>query len=669
MEYSYLPRLNRPNDIKKFGEEELRKIAEEARHKITEVVYKNGGHLGSNLGVVDLTLALHYVFDITKDLIVWDGSYQTYTHKLLTGRRDRFHTLRTYGGLCGFGWKPESEHDPFNFGHVGTGLAAAYGACQADQILKRDRKVVAIVGDGSLTCGVAYEALNNIGSSKLPLLVIVNDNGFSIAKTVGAISKYFNELRTVPLFTEIKKEIHKILEKMPMGKTVEEAMDRVRKGVMQTIFPNIFTAFGFQYYGPIDGHDIPGLITLLRNVRHMPGPVLLHVVTKKGCGHPDADTDPFGLHKPVEPKTGSLSGSPSLSANKIEPGNAPAPMAKRSYTRAFIDHLIATAHKDPSVVGITAAMPDGTGLLEFGKVFPNRMFDVGISEQCAVGFAAGLSQSGARPVVAIYSQFIQRAFDIIFQEGCLNKLPMLLVLDRAGIAGEDGPTHHGMFDIAYLRTFPEIFLMAPKDEEELKAMMDLGLRLDRPTAIRLPRENCPDLSRFGVKGMRPLKLGEGEVLFEGKDGMILAYGVMTAKALEARESLKEEGIDVGVANARFAKPIDQELVEQLLARHRWVLTVEDHSYLGGFGSAVLEAASLKGAAAQKLKILAAPDRFIDHGARDLLLDLLCLDARGIAKACRLLAENPKAASEALLVSELIASNATTRPSVDPFAAF
>lgn len=632
MEYSYLPRLNKPNDIKKFGEDELKKIADEARHKIIEVVYKNGGHLGSNLGVVDLTLALHYVFDITKDLIIWDGSYQTYTHKLLTGRRDRFHTLRTYGGLCGFGWKPESEHDPFNFGHVGTSLAAAYGACQADQVLNRERKVIGIIGDGSLTCGVAYEAINNIGSSKLPLLVILNDNGFSIAKTVGAISKYVNELRSVPLVTEIKKEIHKILAKVPLGSTVEEAMDRVRKGVMQTIFPNIFTAFGFQYFGPIDGHDIPGLVRLLKNVRTMEGPVLLHIVTKKGCGHPDADTDPFGLHKPVEPKTGSLAGSPSLSANKLEPGNAPVQMAKRSYTRAFIDTLMERAKEDKSIVGITAAMPDGTGLLEFGQKFPGRMFDVGISEQCAVGFAAGLAQSGVKPVVAIYSQFMQRAFDIIFQEGCLNKLPFTMILDRAGIAGEDGPTHHGMFDIAYLRTFPHTILMAPKDEAEFRQMFDFALASDRPTTIRLPRENCPDLSKYGVKPNRTLKLGKGEVLFEGKDGMILSYGVMTAKALEARAILAEEGFKVGVANARFAKPVDADLVADLLKDNKWVLTVEDHSYMGGFGSAVLEAAQASGADARKIARLGIPDRFVEHGARPKLLEMLGLDATGIARS-------------------------------------
>jgi 1-deoxy-D-xylulose-5-phosphate synthase len=625
-----LSRINGPNDVQKLAVEELPALAQEIRQFILDVVLKTGGHLGSNLGVVELTLALHYLFDVTKDLIVWDGSYQTYAHKILSGRRDRFPTLRQFGGLSGFAWKSESECDPFNFGHVGTGLAAAFGAAIADERLGRRRKVVGIVGDGSLTSGVAFEALNNIGASKRDMLVIVNDNGFSIAKTVGAISTYFNELRTAPLYGEMKKELHDFLGKVPLGQPVEHLLDGVRRGLKQALFPNMFTALGFQYYGPVDGHDLKGLLHLLQNVRLQRGPVLLHVITKKGKGHPDADKDPFGLHKPVTfVKT-------QIRESKLEPAGAARPAQSKSYTHAFVEALSDLAAKDPRVVAITAAMPDGTGLLEFGRRFPDRCYDVGISEQCAVAFAAGLAQSGVRPVVAIYSTFLQRAYDIIFQEMCLNNLPVALVLDRAGIAGEDGPTHHGNFDIAYLRTLPNIVLMAPKDEAELREMLALGLQVRQPSAIRLPREQTPDLARFAPPST-PLQLGKGELLAPGRHGAILAYGVMNAKALEAREMLRREGLEIAVANGRFAKPVDGDLAALLVRQHPWVLTLEDHTFEGGFGSAVLEALSFRNEDTSKVKVHAIPDRFLQHADREQLLKYLHLDAEGIADVCRMLA--------------------------------
>jgi 1-deoxy-D-xylulose-5-phosphate synthase len=621
-----LERINAVNDIHKLSQPELPLLAEDIRKLIMDVVLKTGGHLGSNLGVVDLTLALHYVFDLKRDVIVWDGSYQTYTHKLLTGRKDRFSTLRQMGGLCGFGWKPESEFDPFNFGHVGTGPAAAYGISVADGMLNRNRKVIAYIGDGSMTSGVAYEALNNIGHSKRRLLVVLNDNGFSIAPTVGALKKYFTELRTAPLYNEAKREIHKILEKVPLGHTVESILDGARRGLKQALFPNIFTAFGFQYYGPVDGHNLKELVDVLHNVKNIEGPVLLHVVTKKGQGHPDADHDPFGVHKPVEPKP---------VAGKVEPGGQAPPIASKSYTRAFTDHAIALAAKDPRIVGITAAMPDGTGILEFGQAYPDRAFDVGISEQCALSFAAGLAQGGLRPLVAIYSTFVQRAYDMIFQEMCLNNLPVTLVLDRAGIAGEDGPTHHGNFDISFCRALPNITLMAPKDETELKRMLEFAVNHPGPIAIRIPRENVPDLGYWDLRD-QPVKLGRGEILAEGKDGAILAYGVMTAKALQAREILKRSGIEVTVANARFAKPVDGELATDLARRHPFVLTLEDHAILGGFGSAVAETLALRNEDAGKVKIQGIPDHFLQHASRKELLKHLHLDPDGIADAVRML---------------------------------
>jgi 1-deoxy-D-xylulose-5-phosphate synthase len=607
--------------------EDLPPLAEEIRRLILDVVLKTGGHLGSNLGVVELTLALHYSFDLKQDLIVWDGSYQTYTHKILTGRKDKFPTLRQFGGLCGFGWKPESETDPFNFGHVGTGLAAAFGCAIADEKLGRKRKVIGIVGDGSLTSGVAFEALNNIGASKRDMLVIVNDNGFSIAPTVGAISTYFNELRSTPLYDQFKTELHRWLEKLPLGQPVEGVIDAARRGLKQALFPNIFTALGFQYYGPIDGHDLKGLLHILANVRQQHRPVLLHVVTKKGKGHPEAERDPFALHKPVTfVKT-------RISESKLEPAGAARPAEGKSYTSAFVGALSDLASKDPRIVAITAAMPDGTGLLEFGKRFPDRCYDVGISEQCAISFAAGLAQAGMRPVVAIYSSFVQRGYDMIFQEMCLNNLPVTLVLDRAGIAGEDGPTHHGNFDIAFCRTLPNIVLMAPKDEAEFRDMLSLAVSLKQPSAIRIPRESVPALG-FPHS---PVALGKGELLVPGKQGAILAYGVMTAKALAAREMLLKEGLDVAVANARFAKPVDADLAAELVRRYPWVITLEDHAVHGGFGGAVLEAVSLRNEDASRIKMHAIPDRFLQHADRSELLRFLHLDAEGVADVCRMIA--------------------------------
>ncbi|HXG60300.1 MAG TPA: 1-deoxy-D-xylulose-5-phosphate synthase [Planctomycetota bacterium] len=625
-----LSRIRDTNDIHRLSPEELPALAEEIRRLILDVVLRTGGHLGSNLGVVELTLALHYTFDLKRDLIVWDGSYQTYTHKILTGRKEKFPTLRQFGGLCGFGWKPESETDPFNFGHVGTGLAAAFGCAIADERLGRRRKVVCVVGDGSLTSGVAFEALNNIGASKRDLLVILNDNGFSIARTVGALSTYFNELRTAPLYEEFKKELHTWLSKVPLGQPVEHFLESVRRGLKQALFPNMFTALGLQYYGPVDGHDLKALLHLLSNVRHQQKPVLLHVVTKKGKGHPDADRDQFALHKPVTFVRTDIRES------KLEPGGAPRPAESPSYTHAFVEALTDLAARDLRIVAITAAMPDGTGLLEFGKRFPDRCYDVGISEQCALAFAAGLAHAGLRPVCAIYSTFVQRAYDMIFQELCLNNLPVVLVLDRAGIAGEDGPTHHGNFDIAFCRTLPNVVLMAPKDGRELREMLALALSLRQPSVLRIPREQTPDLGRYRISSS-PLALGKGELLVPGRHGAILAYGVMTAKALEAREKLLREGLDVAVANARFAKPLDVDLAERLAREYPWVLTLEDHAALGGFGGAVLEALSLRNADTSRVKIHAIPDRFLQHADRTELLKFLHLDAEGVADVCRMIA--------------------------------
>ncbi len=624
-----LSRINATNDIKKLHPEELPALAQEIRQLVLDVVTKTGGHLGSNLGVIELTCALHYAFDVTQDVLVWDGSYQTYTHKILTGRKEKFPSLRQFGGMCGFGWKPESETDPFNFGHVGTGPGAALGIAIADQKLGRKRKVVSLIGDGSMTSGVAFEAINNIGASGAPLLMILNDNGMSIAKSVGSLSLYFNELRSAPLYDEAKKELHRLLEKLPGGQTAEHMIDAVRRGFKQTLFPNLFTGLGMQYYGPIDGHDIKGLLHILHNVRHQEKPVLLHVVTQKGQGHPNAKCDPFAVHKANQaPK-------PLPPGYKLEPQVAAAPKSK-SYTTAFSDALSAMAEKDARIVALTAAMPDGTGLLDFAKRFPSRTFDVGISEQACIAMAAGMTHGGLRPVAAIYSSFMQRAYDIMFQEMCLNNLPVTLVLDRAGIAGEDGPTHHGNFDISYCRTFPNMVVMAPKDEPELREMLEFSVALKQPSAIRIPRENVPAPDKYKIQ-RSPLALGKGELLVPGRDGAILAYGVMTDKALAAREMLLKEGLDIAVANGRFAKPVDADLAAKLTRDYPWVLTLEDHATHGGFGSAVLEALSLRNEDASKVKIHAIPDRFLQHADRSELLKFLHLDAEGVADVCRMMA--------------------------------
>jgi 1-deoxy-D-xylulose-5-phosphate synthase len=630
-----LDRINAVNDIKDFKPEELNGLAGEIREYIMEVVLKNGGHLGSNLGIIEVTLALHYIFDVEKDLIVWDGSYQTYTHKILTGRKKQFPTLRTQGGMSGFGWKPESEHDPFNFGHVGTALATAHGAAIGDERIGRDRKVVALVGDGSMTSGVAFEALNNIGASQRPVLVILNDNGFSIAKTTGALSTYLNQLRTAPLYKEVKTEISDFLKKVPLGQSLETVLDSVRRGLKQALFPNVFTAFGFQYYGPIDGHDMKGLLRVLKNIRNLEHPVLLHVITEKGKGHPDAATHPFAMHKPPDVKGTFV--RTKIREGKIEPEKKTRRKVKaRSYTRAFSDALVDLSKEDERIVGITAAMPDGTGILEYGQAFPDRVYDVGISEQCAVAFAAGLAHAGLRPVAAIYSSFSQRAHDQVFQEMCLNRLPVTLVLDRAGVAGEDGPTHHGNYDIASFRPFPNIVLMAPKDETELRDMLQLAVTIDRPSILRIPRESVPDLAPWKLTD-RPVELGKGEVLLDGKHGAILAYGVMVDKALRAAALLKEEGLDIAVANARFAKPLDAELAAELVRKYPFVLTLEDHAINGGFGSAVIEALSLRNEDTSKVKIHAIPDRFVQHAEREDLLKLLYLDPHGVADVVRMIA--------------------------------
>ena len=608
-----------PEDLKKLKIADLPKLAAEIRELIVDVVSKNPGHLSSNLGVVELTIALHYCFDFKRDKIVWDVGHQAYVHKILTGRRSKFPTLRQYKGLSGFPDKNESLYDPFTCGHSGNAISAALGMSCADSILGYKRSIVAVVGDGAIGAGMSFEALNHAGDLKKNLLVVLNDNEMSISNTVGAFSKYLNKIRTAPLYADIKKEIHNLLNVLPVfgkpvGKTLEHVVELLRRGAIPG---QIFEDLGINYFGPIDGHNFQILIETLNDIKHLEGPVLLHVITEKGRGFEPAYQNPTQYHS---------AGKFEMCNGKIlETANEP---KKISYTKVFGDTLIELAKADLKVVGITAAMPDGTGIAPFGKKFPDRFYDVGICEQHAVGLANGLSAGGLKPVVAIYSTFLQRAYDQVFHDICLQRNGVVFALDRAGIVGNDGPTHNGVFDIAYLRNLPEIILMAPKDGNELKSMLKIALDSGKAVAIRYPKEDIPD------KEMSPqyktFEIGKAEVLREGADGVLLAYGAMVYRCLHAAEKLSEKGIEVTVVNARFAKPLDKALILDLVRNHKLIATVEDHALMGGFGSAVLELVTEEREDAGKIVRMGIPDRFMEHGPRNLILKNIGLDEDEIA---------------------------------------
>ncbi|MGQ3686213.1 MAG: 1-deoxy-D-xylulose-5-phosphate synthase [Candidatus Loosdrechtia sp.] len=607
-----------PEDLKKLGHEDLSTLALEIRELIVDAVSKNPGHLSSNLGVVELTIALHYCFDFKKDKLIWDVGHQAYVHKILTGRKMRFSTLRQYKGLSGFPDKYESPYDPFTCGHSGNAISAALGLSCADEILGYKRFIVAVVGDGAIGAGMSLEALNHAGDLKKNLLVVLNDNEMSISSTVGAFSKYLNKIRTAPLYTDLKKDFHNLLNILPVfgkpvGKTLDHILELIRRG---TTPGQIFIDLGFNYFGPIDGHDFGILIEILHNVRHLEGPVLLHVITEKGRGFEPACRNPTQYH----------------SAGKFEMCNGKVTVKgqkKISYTNVFGDTLVELAKTDHKLVGITAAMPDGTGMVSFGEKFPDRFYDVGICEQHAVGLANGLSAGGLKPVLAIYSTFLQRAYDQVFHDICLQRNGAVFVMDRAGIVGNDGPTHNGVFDIAYLRHFPEIILMAPKNGSELKSMLKFAIDTNKPVVIRYPKEDIPEevLNSCDTS----FEIGKAEIVREGADGVLLAYGAMVYRCMRAAEKLSEKGIEVMVINARFAKPLDRELILEVIRNYRVILTAEDHALMGGFGSAVLELAVDEREDANKIVRLGIPDRFIEHGPRDLILKNLGLDEDGIAR--------------------------------------
>jgi 1-deoxy-D-xylulose-5-phosphate synthase len=621
----WLPRVHGPEDLAGLDAEALRQLAAEMRQTIVETVARNGGHLGASLGTVELTLALHTVFSSPTDRIVWDTGHQAYGHKLLTGRFSRFATLRQPGGLSGFLKRRESPHDVWEAGHAGTSLSAALGMAKARDLKGEDHAVIAVIGDGALTAGMALEALNNIGHSRSRIVVVLNDNGMSISRNVGALPSYLARLRTEPAYLRLREDVQWILQRVPLiGPTMVRTAQRVKESLKQLVLPGmLFEELGFTYLGPIDGHHLTALQDVLRQATQVEGPALCHVVTVKGKGYAPTEEKPEASHAwggPFDPKTGRL---------------FPRADLKPTFTRVFSDTLIQAAMHDPRIVAITAAMPEGTGLDRFAERFPDRCFDVGIAEQHAVTFAAGLAAEGMRPVCAIYSTFLQRAYDQVVHDVAHQGLPVVFALDRAGVVGADGATHQGVFDIAYLRHVPGMALIAPKDEAELQSALVTALaRTDGPTAIRYPRGEG-----LGVplqEDPAPLPWGRGEVVVaHGRDCLVLAVGTLCAEAVRAAASLAATGLGVTVVNPRFCKPLDAELIVPLAQTCRAVVTVEEHAAAGGFGSAVLELLAASGVQVP-VRVLGLADRFLDHGRPTEQLRASGLDAEGIGQAVRTL---------------------------------
>lgn len=613
-----LETINSPTDLKKLSLEELPVLAEEVRQFLLETVSSTGGHLGSNLGTVELSIALHYCFDSPRDKIIWDVGHQAYTHKILTGRRDSFHTQRQYKGLSGFPKRSESEHDAFGVGHASTSISAGLGmAAAADQAGTKNHSI-AVIGDGSLTGGMAFEALNQAGHLKKNLIVILNDNEMSISKNVGAFSAFISRKMTGRYFRDLKKEMQGLIQNIPaIGKDVLHFARKAENSLKGFLTPgSLFEALGFDYLGPLDGHDLPQLVEVFNNINQLDGPLLVHVMTTKGKGYKPAEETPHKYH--------------GVGVFDIETGKGAAKASTRSYTDVFGDTIVELAEQDPKIVAITAAMPDGTGLNTFAERFPQRFFDVGIAEQHGMTFAAGLAADGFRPVAAIYSSFVQRAYDQVFHDICLQKLPVTIAMDRGGLVGDDGPTHHGVFDISYLRHLPGITMMAPKDENELRHMLKTAVYSGVPMALRYPRG-----AGYGVAvdaGLQTLEIGRGEQLQEGGDLCIIAIGSTVYPALEAAKALALKGVSAGVVNARFVKPLDAELIKSVAASTGRIITVEENALQGGFGSAVLELLHDSGMQDVKVKRLGIPDRYIEHGSQAQLRRDVGIDAEGIAAA-------------------------------------
>lgn len=608
--------INSPEDLKRLPVSRLPELADELRQAIIQTCASNGGHLAPSLGVVELTIALHKVFSTPADKIIWDVGHQSYAHKLLTGRRDNFCTLRTLNGISGFPKRHESVHDAFDVGHSSTSISAAAGFAAARDLSGRENKVLAVIGDGSMTGGIAYEAINHAGEMNKDLVVILNDNEMSIAENVGALSTFLSRTSSSEFLHRFKKNTESFLKRTDMGGHVLHLAKKVEESFKGLFTPGmLFEAFGFEYIGPIDGHDLPMLIETLENVKTFDNAVLVHVLTKKGKGYKPAEVNPALFHGvgPFEIETG-----------KVHKGKGGA----ASYTAVFGAALCKLAAEDDRVVAITAAMPDGTGLTGFSKEFPERFFDVGIAEQHGVTFAAGLAADGYRPVFAVYSSFLQRAYDQVCHDVCLQNLPVTFAIDRCGIVGSDGPTHHGAFDLSYLRHLPNLTLMAPKDENELQHMLATAISLGTPAAVRYPRGNG-----YGValdQKLATLPIGKAELLREGGRAAILAIGTMVHPALEAAAVLAVKGFEVAVVNARFVKPLDESLVASLAKKCGTLITIEENVLQGGFGSAIIELLEQQGVNGTRVLRLGYPDSYIPQGDQQELRVMLGLDSAGIA---------------------------------------
>lgn len=619
---SILKAINCPTDLKRVPVEQLPALAQEIREQIISVTSASGGHLSSNLGVVELTLALHYLLETPMDKIVWDTSNQAYTHKLLTGRREQFHTLRQYGGLSGFCKREESIYDTFNAGHAGTGVSAAVGMAVARDMERQNHKVVCVVGDGAMTSGMTLEAMEHAGGLQKDLIVILNDNQMSISKNVGSLSAYLNRTFTGEFMTRVKAETKDLLKAIPrIGGPISRAAHRAEELAKGLMLPGLlFEELGFRYVGPIDGHNFEHLLPTIENVLKLKGPTLLHVITKKGLGYEPAMKDPVWFHA-----------CPSFDR---ETGRPAKKGAIPSYTTVAVSTLCRLAREDRRIVAITAAMSEGTGLNVFAKEFPDRFHDVGIAEQHALTFAAGLATQGVRPVVAMYSTFLQRAFDQIVHDVATQNLPVTICIDRGGLVAEDGTTHHGAFDLAYLRHVPNMVVMAPKDENELQHMVKTCLSHEGPAAVRYSRG-----SGWGVElepSPKVLPIGRGELLREGCDIALVAIGVTVVPALHAAERLAAEGIAAAVVNARFVKPLDHALLARVANQVKCLLTAEEGCRMGGFGSAVLESLSDQGIVNLPTKAIGLPDKYIEQGPQDLLRVQYGLTADGIYEEARAL---------------------------------
>lgn len=615
-----IKKIKSPDDLKTLSVEELNNLSEELRDIIVERVSINGGHLASNLGTIELTLALHYVFNSPVDKIVWDVGHQSYTHKLITGRYEKFETIRKYKGVSGFPKIEESVHDAFGTGHSSTSISAALGIIEARDKKNETFKVLAVIGDGAMTSGLAFEGLNHAGHLKKDIIVVLNDNEMSISKNVGALSAYLNRILTGDLYQRFKKQTKSFLEGIPkVGGQVTKIALKAEETLKGLFLPGIlFEELGINYVGPIDGHDIKLLIETFRNIKNSTEPTLVHVITKKGKGYEFSEKDPCIFHGvgPFEIETGSSVSN----TNAI------------SYSEIFGRALTELATNDKRVIAISAAMREGTGLECFEKKFPDRFYDVGIAEPHAVTFAAGLAAQGLRPIVAIYSTFLQRGYDEIIHDVCLQNLPVVFAIDRAGIVGEDGPTHQGVFDISYLRHIPNLTVMAPKDDMELKAMLELALKHNGPSAIRYPRGK---VQPSGISRQpSAFDIGKAEILKEGSDVALIAIGNVVHPALAAAERLGKEGIKASVINARFIKPLDKELILTMASKAKKIITIEENMIAGGFGSAVLEYLNSMDIPDIKIKILGIPDEFVEQGSQAILRKKYGIDEEGIYQACK-----------------------------------